>query len=355
MSRPWILAALLLGATLLPGLPAQACKCAKPGPKPIAAWRASSLVFFGRIAEVTEGPGVRAVPSLLAVFVTENVRKGGASDGDRVVIATPRGSGTCGLDFEEGQTWLIAAPMEEGETLTVQRCGASRKMARVDGARRRMPRVGEPYWDAAFALDTGDLQAALEGFTAVEKSGDKVFGAMARRARLEVMALLKLHERGMDAVESSRLAAALKVAKRIETVKVTILELEHWKDRALLATIQKKAREEALRAIEAKDWPLAYRRAKVLLGAGDVEEGRSLLGLLEYHARPLFNQGKRLSRSSDPKEKAEGRKMLQTVVDMTDPSFNKHQSAKDRLKGKRNKRRDMKDMDIPKFPGRNRQ
>lgn len=112
MSARWLArpAALFIALELAVHGIAWACSCAEPGSVAEEA-AASDLVVFGEVVSVRE-PGLGCSQSSAdPVQVRIDVLEGfvGAAAGDEVEVETAREGASCGVGFEEGQTWLVYA------------------------------------------------------------------------------------------------------------------------------------------------------------------------------------------------------------------------------------------------------
>jgi hypothetical protein len=91
---------------------AWACSCAEPPPVADALAEADQ-VFYGEVLSI-DGPaglGCGGVSSADPMAVRIEVRDAwkGTSAGETVTVETARDGASCGVDFVEGETWLVYA------------------------------------------------------------------------------------------------------------------------------------------------------------------------------------------------------------------------------------------------------
>lgn len=125
-----ILTAGVLALGLASSTPCHACSCAE-SPTVAGSAEGADVVFVGTFVDTRESP-VR-VPGLLSsggtvarVFEVSEVRKGQASA--RTEIATEPTGGSCGLEVEEGRTYVVVARASV-EGLRGDLCGGTRLLS----------------------------------------------------------------------------------------------------------------------------------------------------------------------------------------------------------------------------------
>lgn len=92
-----------------------ACTCRRPGP-PQEALTNATAVFSGRVTAI-RAPADRGGPDPVEVtFAVTQGWKG--ADQPTVVVDTPGSSASCGVDFVEGEAYLVYASASEGRLQT---------------------------------------------------------------------------------------------------------------------------------------------------------------------------------------------------------------------------------------------
>ena len=91
---------------------AWACSCAMITSSPEELFQDNNVVFYGEVLSVVEpislgcsGVQSSADPIDVQFEVIEGYK--GADDGETLKFTTARGGASCGVAFEEGETWLI--------------------------------------------------------------------------------------------------------------------------------------------------------------------------------------------------------------------------------------------------------
>jgi hypothetical protein len=103
-------AAFALAVFFHPLKPAYACSCIAP-PPPLEARDQSQSVFAGTVSAVgADGNG------LLVTFDVEQIWKG--PEGPQLTIATSGSSASCGVEFVEGEKYLVYGMAQEGQLST---------------------------------------------------------------------------------------------------------------------------------------------------------------------------------------------------------------------------------------------
>lgn len=97
-----------------------ACSCIMPGTVAEEVERADA-VFFGTVMDV-DGPvfGAYVFPDVAVTFTVQEYWKGVFSE--PLVIHTGQGGGDCGYPFEEGESYLVYAYVDENDDLHANIC-----------------------------------------------------------------------------------------------------------------------------------------------------------------------------------------------------------------------------------------
>lgn len=160
MTRPWpprtpritgVLAAGLLALGLASSTPCHACSCAESPTVAGSAARAD-VVFVGTLVDTREPvvrvPGITSSQGPVAkVFEVTEVRKGEV--GARAEVLTAASGASCGLEVEEGRTYVVVA-RSSVEGLRADLCGGTRLLTATTPA--DLDSVGAPSAPEASAL-----------------------------------------------------------------------------------------------------------------------------------------------------------------------------------------------------------
>jgi MYXO-CTERM domain-containing protein len=105
----WVVAA-VAGATIVGVAPtAWACSCVQP-PPPAQALADASRVFEGDVTAVSQPQPGRVAATFRVVRAWKGVNE------PELVVLTAGNSAACGLDFAQGQRWLVYTHLYENET-----------------------------------------------------------------------------------------------------------------------------------------------------------------------------------------------------------------------------------------------
>ena len=88
-----------------------ACSCLPPGP-PAAALADATAVFAGRVTAVAVPADRSGTSPLQVTFAVSRSWKG--ADRPTISVTTPSSSASCGVDFVDGQEYLVYARASEG-------------------------------------------------------------------------------------------------------------------------------------------------------------------------------------------------------------------------------------------------
>lgn len=139
-------AALLCG--LVTGLPAFACSCASTGPSCPGLGGKAFPVFLGTVLSVTDVPdagGINFLSRKARIRVDESF--GGVPDDLKEVdVLTGMGGGDCGVPFQPGDIYLVAASANGDGLLSAGICSSTRKIEGSSAALDilRLQRDGKP-------------------------------------------------------------------------------------------------------------------------------------------------------------------------------------------------------------------
>ncbi len=85
---------------------ASACKCAEL-PNVEAEFESSKAVFSGKVADIREKRSLKGYLYKSVLFEVTNTWKG--VNQSQIIITTGQGGGDCGIDFKEGEEYLVYA------------------------------------------------------------------------------------------------------------------------------------------------------------------------------------------------------------------------------------------------------
>jgi hypothetical protein len=117
----------LAGHLVVPAPPVYACSCLPPG-APLDEMASATAVFAGRVMniEVAGGEAISPDDAVTVTFGVSRLWKG--PEESVVTVTTPRDSASCGIDFQNGQEYLVYATGSQAE-LSTNLCSRTASLA----------------------------------------------------------------------------------------------------------------------------------------------------------------------------------------------------------------------------------